>query len=503
MSLLDRLLALVKHMRPGGDTAERTVKSAAWLMSQNVVGRALQLGLLAVLARLVGPAELGLVGIAMLTLSATQKFTTIGLNKALIQKVEENVDSHLNTTWMLEVGRGVLVAAVLFLVAPVVGEWFFGEPRAVRLIRVIGLSPLLLGFRNPGIVYFQKNLEFHKQFAYKIGGDTGQFVVGVGYALIEPTAWAFVFGFLAADVVKLVLSYAIHDYRPFPSFDMEVAKELVDYGKWLTGSSILYFIYSQGDDAFVGWLLTPTALAYYQYTYRFSNAPATELSQVLTSVMFPAYSKLQSDEAELRSALSRVLRFNSLVAFPAAIGIAAIAPDFVMTVFGEDWMPAVPAMQVLAFYGLMRATGKTFGPVWEAIGRPDILTKLSALRVALIAAFIYPMTDAFGIVGTALTVTGIYVFPMLPLDIYVMSRVIDMPMRDIYYEFAYPLIASVPMGLTVWYLGRVSPFGSLVDLALLVPLGVVVYAVLVVLLELSTEWTVTDNFEHIYRNLAA
>jgi PST family polysaccharide transporter/lipopolysaccharide exporter len=503
MSLLDRLVALVKRIKPNGGTVERTVKSAAWLMSQNVVGRMLQLGLLAVLARLIGPAELGLVGIALLTLSATRNFTNIGLNKALIQKVEEDVDSHLNTTWLLEIGRGFFIAAVLFLVAPFVGEWFFGEPRAVLLIQAIGLSPLLLGFRNPGIVYFQKNLEFHKQFTYKIGGDTSQFVVGVGYALIEPSVWAFVFGFLAADVVKLCLSYLIHDYRPFPAFDLEVAKELVDYGKWLTGSSILYFLYSEGDDAFVGWLLTPTALAYYQYTYRFSNAPATELSQVLTSVMLPAYSKLQADKEQLRNAFSKTLRFTALVSFPASIGIAAIAPDFVMTVFGEAWLPAVPAMQVLAFYGLMRALAKTVGPIWEAIGRPDYVTKMSAIRVGLIAVFIYPMTNAFGIVGTALTVTGIFLFPMLPLDIYITSRAIDMPMREMYYEFVYPMAASVPMGLAIWYLAGVSPFGSLVNLVLLIPTGALIYAGLVLLFELATTWSVTDNFQMIFRKLTS
>lgn len=503
MKLLERLLNSIKRLKPEGTVVERTVKSAGWLMGQNVVGRVLQLGMLAILARLVGPAELGLVGIALLTLSGTKKFTNIGLNKALIQKTEENVDTHLNTTWMLEMGRGLLIAALLFVMAPFVGEWFFEEPRAVQIIRVIGLSPLLLGFRNPGIVYFQKNLEFHKEFAYKISGDAAQFLVAVGYALINPTAWAFVFGFIAADVVKLVLSYVIHDYRPFPSFDLDIAKDLVSYGKWVTGSSILYFIYSEGDDAFVGWLLTPTALAYYQYTYRFSNAPATELSQVITRVMLPAYSKLQTDTEELRKAFLKTLRVTALVAFPSAIGIAAIAPDFVVAVFGEEWIPAIPAMQVLALYGLFRALGKTFGPIWEAVGRPDYVTKLSVIRVALIAVLIYPLTNEFGILGTALTVTGIYVFPMMPLDIYVMSRSIDLPMRSIYYEFAYPLIASVPMGLTVWYLGTISPFSSLINLFVLIPVGIVVFVALVLILELVTNWNAIRNFEQIYRNLTA
>jgi PST family polysaccharide transporter/lipopolysaccharide exporter len=490
-------------MTPGGGTAERAVKSGAWLMSQNVVGRALQLAMLAVLARLIGPSELGLVGIALLTLSATKRFTNIGLNSALIQKVEDDVDTHLNTTWMLEIGRGVLVSGVLFVIAPYVGRMFFNEPRAIEMIQVIGLSPIILGFRNPGIVYFQKNLDFHKQFVYKIGGDAAQFAVGVGYALVEPSAWAFVWGFIAADVVRLVISYAIHGYRPFPSFDLEIAKELVDYGKWLTASSILYFLYNEGDDAFVGWLLTPTALAYYQYAYRFSNAPATELTQVVNSVMFPAFSKLQTDEEELRQAFRKTLRMTSLIAFPSAIGIAAVAPDFIMTFFGEKWMSAVPAMQVLAFYGLMRSIGRTFGPIWKTIGRPDYITKLSAIRVLLIAILIYPMTDAYGILGTAITVTGIFVFPMLPLDIYITSRAIDIPVRDIVYEFVFPGLASIPMGLLVWYLGTISPFGSGLSLALLICVGAVVFVVAVLLFELLFKWNVTDNVQRIFRNLAA
>jgi PST family polysaccharide transporter/lipopolysaccharide exporter len=166
-------------------------------------------------------------------------------------------------------------------------------------------------------------------------------------------------------------------------------------------------------------------------------------------------------------------------------------------------MAAVPAMQVLAFYGLMRALTKTFGPVWEAINRPDYITKLSAVRVALIAVFIYPMTNALGIVGTAITVTGIFLFPMLPLDVYIMSRAIEMPMRDMYYEFVYPMAASVPMGLAIWYLSGISPFGSLVNLVLLIPAGALIYSALVLLFELLTKWTVTDNFEQIYRNLTA
>jgi PST family polysaccharide transporter/lipopolysaccharide exporter len=503
MSLRDRLRRLVRRLRPTGNVGERVAKSAIWVGGQNVFGRLLQLATLALLARLIGPEELGLVGIALLALSATRKLTNVGLNAALIQKVEDDVDTHLNTTWLLEFGRGALVFGVLFVTAPFVAETVFSAPRATDLIRAIGLSPLLLGVRNPGVVYFQKNLEFDKQFIYKLSGDVAQILLAVGYALVSPTAWAFVVGFVGADLVRTAVSYLIHGYRPWPSFDVEVARELIGYGKWLTGSSILYFIYSEGDDVFVGWFLTPTALAFYQYTYRFSNAPATELSQVVTSVMFPAFSKLQEDEEQLRSAFRRTLRMTALIAFPASVGIIAIAPTLVPALFGEAWLPAVPVMQVLAIYGLLRAVGRLFGEVWKTIGRPDIITKMSALRVVLIAILIYPLTDAFGIVGTAITVTGIYLVPMMPLDIYIVSRTLDMSVRELGYELAFPLVACLPMGLAVWWLRPQLPVGRFPTLGILIVFGVVLYVGTVLLLEGLSEWSVSGEVRNIARNAAS
>lgn len=501
MSPIDRLRALVRRLSPSGTVGERVVKSVVWLIGQNVMGRILQLAMLVVLARLIGPRELGIVGIGLLALSAMRKFTKIGISAALIQKEEENVDSHLNTTWVLEIARGILIGLVLYLAAPVLANGVFNEPEAMWPIRAIALSPVILAFRNPGIVYLQKNLDFHKQFVYKLGGDVATFVVSIGWALVSPDAWAFVAGFLAADVLRLFISYVIHDYRPWPEFDLEIAKELIGYGKWLTGSSILYFLYSEGDDAFVGWFLTPTMLAFYQYTYRFSNAPATEITGIVESVMFPAFSKLQNDLPSFRRAYLKTLRITSLLAFPSAVGIAVVAPTFMMAFFGEEWMVAVPAMQILAIYGLFRAIARTFSPVWKAVGRPDYITKLSALRVLLMALLIYPLTARYGITGTALTVTLIFVFPMMPLDILITARELKMKSTDILYEFLFPGLASVFMGLGVWYVQTQLPFGSAVNLVLLVAAGTVLYTVAVVVLETLFEWEIRGSLKRIVKRL--
>jgi PST family polysaccharide transporter/lipopolysaccharide exporter len=493
---LDKLRALVRQLTPGGDTSERVVKSAIWLLGQNAVGRLIQLSMLIILAQLIGPREIGLMGIALLGLNAMKRFTDIGLNAALIQQKDDDVDSYLNTVWILEIGRGALIALVLVAAAPFVAS-LFDTPRATDLLRAVALSPLIIGLKNPGVVYFQKNLEFHKQFVYRMGGEIAQFFVAVGWALVWPTAWAFVAGFLAADVVRLAASYFIHGYRPWPEFDRSAAFELVDYGKYITGTAILYFLYSEGDDAFVGWMLSPVALGFYQYGYRFSNAPATEISQVVSGVMFPAFSKLQEDTALLRDAFLKTVRLTSFLAFPMAAGIAVVAPSFVRAFLGSEWTPTVLAMQILAVYGLLRAIGKTFSPVWKAIGRPDYAMKLSLLRVVLVALFIYPATARYGIAGTAAVVTGVYVFPMMPLDLYLIVHSVETTYARLAHEFLYPAVASLVMAAGVWYLHLAVELEPILEFGLLVVVGVVLYTVAALLLELRFDWGIRQNFETI------
>ena len=489
---MKRLIELIRHLTPTGSTGSQVAKSLIWVLGQNAVGRIVVLSMLVILARLIGPAELGLVGIALLVMSGLQSFTNIGLNEALIYQKEENVDSYLDTVWLLEIGRGLLIAAIMYFGAPLVAM-LFNEPRAQELVQVLAIAPILQSFRNPGIVYFDKHLDFHKDFAYKFGANAIRFVVSVGYALLDPTAWAYAVGFLAFSGSRAGLSYLVHDFRPGIRFDREAAWELVDYGKWMTGVSVLTFLTSEADDAFVGWLLGPAALGLYQYAYRFSNAPATEFTQMISRVMFPAFSKMQDDIDRLRSAFLTTLRMTAFVAFPACFGIAAVTPSFVRGFLGPDWTEMILPMQILAGYGLLRAFGTTFGSVWKATGRPDLIPKLSTFRLLLIAVLIFPMSERFGITGTALTVTGIYVFPMLPIDLYVIKHSVEATYREILQEVTYPLVASSAMFAGVWTLHLSLDIAPILEFVILTVAGVLLYGVSVLVLETQFGWGIRQN----------
>lgn len=493
---------VIQRLIPSGSVFERGAKSGVWMTAIKFSGRGLQILLLIVLARLLSPRDFGLMGIALLTLSATQQFTKIGLDTALIQQHRENVDQYLNTTWVLETGRGLLIFGVLFVSAPLIAS-VFGEPRATDLIRVIGLSPVFYGIRNPGSVYFKKDLEFHKEFLYRTSGGIVQFVVGIGYALASPTVWALVLSFIAADLTRFGVSYYLHDYRPWPAFDRDAAAELINYGKWITGSSIVYYIYSQGDDAFVGWYISATALGFYQYAYRIADIPSTEVSEVIASVTFPAYSKLQDDPQRLKSTLLGATRITSFVTFPMAFGIALVAPSFVPVVLGPEWTPMITVLQLLALYGLLHSITRNFGSVWKAIGRPDLITKLGLVRVACIAVLIWPATAVWGIEGTALVVTGVYLFPMLPLDVHIISRTTDVTAAEMYREFLLPLAPASAMFATLWVARSLVDVPAAIELVLLIPAGAAIYLLGAYLVDRRFQWGIERNVRSIIGGITA
>ena len=468
--------------------AEQAIKSGVWVMSMNVFDRLLQMLLMVVLAVLLDPADFGLFGIALLGLSTIKRVSNLGLKDALIHEHEEDVDAFLNTAMTLRIFRGVIIAVVLFVLAPFIGA-FLDEPQSVDIIRVIAFSPLLIGFHNPGVVYFQKNLDFHKEFLYSVSGSLTKVVVGLVLAITFRNVWALVLSYLAADLGRLITSYVAHDYRPRPSLNRDRAREMISYGKWITGSSIVYFLYSEGDDIVVATLLTPAALGFYQLAYRLSNAPGTEVTEMIGDVAFPAFSQLQDDMDRLREAFFQTLRLTTLISFPMAVGIAAVAPVFVRGFLGEQWVPMIPVMQILAGYGLLLSITATYGSVWRAVGRPDYGTKTGAIRVVLMFLFIVPVTTRWGITGTAALVVGLFAFPLFEIETYLLVKSLETTFFRVLRELVYPAVASAVMGAAVVYADSQMALDPLAaEFALLIALGGVIYAIGVAILELQFGW---------------
>jgi len=386
----------------GKSLSQRAVRGGFWVFLLRTTQQLFNFVRLIILARILSPNDFGLMGIALLTMATLDTFSQTGFQQALIQK-KEDIKPYLDSAWTVLILRGFILFAILFFIAPYAAT-FFNAPEAKSIVQVIGFAVLFQAFTNIGVVYFQKELEFNKQFIYQLSGTLADFIVAISAALILRSVWALVFGLLAGNFARFVVSYLIHPYRPHLSSDLGKAKELFGFGKWVLGSSILVFLITQGDDIFVGKLLGTTALGFYQMAYRISNMPATEITHVISQVTFPAYSKLQDNIPKLREAYLKVLQITAFLSFPIAGLIFVLAPDFTKIFLGEKWMPMVPAMQVLVFAGLVRSIAATTGPIFHAVGKPKIDTKWQIVRLFALAALIYPFTIKWGILGASIVV---------------------------------------------------------------------------------------------------
>jgi len=466
---------------PGETLSQRVVKGGIWVFFLKIVNRGVSLIRLIILARILSPADFGLLGIALLTMSTLETFSQTGFQQALIQK-KKDITSYLDASWTALILRGFILFVILYFLAPYAAI-FFDVPEAKLIIQVIGFSMLFGAFTNIGVIYFRKELEFNKEFVYQFTGTLADFIVAISAVFILRNVWALVLGTLAGNIVRCLMSYLIHPYRPRLNFDLEKIKELFGFGKWILGSSILVFLLTQGDDIFVGKLLGTTALGFYQMAYKISNMPATEYSHLIATVTFPAYSKLQDNIPKLRDAYLKVLQLTAFLSIPIAGGIFILAPDFTKIFLGIKWMPMVPAMQVLALFGMLRAIGATTGVMFMAVGKPEISTKIKCAQLILLATLIYPFTMRWGILGSSMAVT-IYALVFNFVAVYKVLSMIKSGYKKPTRLITYPLISTVIMILTIIIL-KIYIINNInfLDFLLLIVVGIFTYLLIAYLFD--------------------
>jgi O-antigen/teichoic acid export membrane protein len=204
---------------------------------------------------------------------------------------------------------------------------------------------------------------------------------------------------------------------------------------------------TNGDDALVGKLLGVAALGLYQMAYNISNLPATEITHVISQIAFPVYSKLQDNLPKLRKVYLKTLQLITAVSLPLSFLIFLLAPELTKVFLGSKWLAMVPAMQILCILGAIRSIAAASGPVFLAVGRPDIEAKLPMGQLALLAVLIYPLTKRWGITGAAASIS-IVSCSFILIILFIIARLIKMKRSEVLIlarNILFPILAIIPL----------------------------------------------------------
>ncbi|MEH8018987.1 lipopolysaccharide biosynthesis protein [Rheinheimera muenzenbergensis] len=403
-----------------------------------------------ILARLLFPADFGIMAACMAMVAFFEIFTSFSFDINIIQK--DNVtDDTLNSAWTCKLLSGLLLAILLFIASPWISA-FFNDPRLTLVVQAVAFIPLIKSAENIGFVLYRKNLDLKKEFNLEVIAKLLSFTVTLAAAFYWQNYWALVIGMFSNAIARVLLSYAMHSYRP--AFGLSQAAELFRFSKWLLLNNLLIFLNHKVTDLIIGNRANTTELGYYSVSYEISNLPTTELVFPLSRAIFPGYSLVKSDINALRDMFLKITAVVLFFAAPICFGFYAVAHEAVALFLGDKWLNIVPMVSILAFYGLSRCAVQNMGNVFVALGKPHISTYISLSRLIVIVPLLLYAVSHYGALGAAGTVLAVSLIT-LPISFWTCSLLLKFTLRQVVMLFAFPIIAAVIMTLAIKLLGYV------------------------------------------------
>lgn len=375
---------------------QRMARGIVWMVAARLADRGIGAVSTLILARLLLPEDFGLVAMATAIGGILDLLGAFNFDLALIQNRASN-KTHYDTVWTFNVFFGIFCGITLcFLAIP--ASRFYYDPRLEFVMYALAIPYVVGGFSNIGVVSFRKELRFRDEFKFILQRRVVTFATTVGCAIWMRSYWALVAGIVVGRMASVFISFKMSDYRP--SLSLEASRELFNFSKWLFLNNSFYFLLHSGPNFVVGRIGGAKDLGTYTVAYEMSNLASTELAAPINRATFPGFASMKGVQ-EIASSYLKLLGVITLLVLPVGIGIAAVAEPMVLALLGENWISAIPLMQLLAIYGAISATQTNNGVLWMVLGRPRDLTIITAVFLAILFSSLVIFLERLGLVGIA------------------------------------------------------------------------------------------------------
>lgn len=435
----------------------QAVRGARWTTGATVVSTVAQLLQYLILARILGPEQFGLMAMLMLVTGFSQIFSDAGINDAIIHRQDSDA-SILSSLYWMNLAIATLVTIIVILSAPLI-VWFFDDVRLGGLVWMIAPGIVLGALGRQFGVMARRELRFRGVAIVEIVAALTGLLSAVFLGILTRDVTALIYAFLLSNLVRslgLVLS-CWRTWHPGPTFDLRGIGRYVDFGVWNLAERSVNFVSGRLDQFIVGSVLGAQALGYYNLAWYLVVLPVSRINPVVTQVAFPVFARVQHDIERLRGGYLQVLRALGFVNFPILAGIASVAGLLLPIAFGDEWLPAIPVVQVLALVMLFRVTGNPSGSLLLATGNVRLSFKWN-LAVALCQLpLIFIAATYSGITGVALSLLLLQLLLLAPFYRVVVATLIQPRLREYVGAIAPALIVSLAMGLTIYIASLAVP----------------------------------------------
>lgn len=360
------------------------------------------IGLLSVLvtARLLTPADFGVIGTASIVTGFFALLQGIGLSDALV-RLRRLDPEHVRTAWTLNLLASLLVTAGIIASAPVAARWF-GEPALAGVLCWMAFTPTLNALVSPGTTTFLRDFAFRQEFRLKVLQKMVVVAATVAGAWMAGNYWGLVYGSMAGTVVYVAMSYV--SYPVLPRLALSRLPDLLGFSAWTLAQGIATYVAVVADEIIVRRLMPTELFGLYHTSRDLSRTMVSELVAPAAAALLPGLARLREEPARFARAAKEAVGAGVIVAVAAGLGVSATAGEITGLLLGPKWAGAAPFLALTAIGVAGQTVAGLHRSILAALNRQHWSAALWSVRAVVLAVG----CGAAGLLGGAMAVAEIY-----------------------------------------------------------------------------------------------
>lgn len=456
-----------EHLKVAFAPAElkrRSVQGSFATFGAQAIASAAKFASTIILARLLSPADFGLVAMVTPIVGFLATVNDLGFGQAVIQR-REITERQISSLFWINLVISVALAALLAAAAPLAG-WIYREPRTTWLL--IAMAGLLITSTAAMIprTLLRRKMRFIPLAIVDLGSVVGGVAVTVAAAFAGFSYWSLVIGQLATAIFALILAYAFTLWHPArPAKDTSL-KEIVRFGANLTGVNLATYFSMTADNIIVGVFAGKVPLGLYDRSYTLTIQPLNQLLLPIGQVSIPLLSRLQESPDLYRRSYLTMLRLAMLLTMPAMLFCMFLAKPVIAVLLGAQWSAAAPIFAWICFGGLTVPVFSSTGWVFTTQNRTHNQMVMSMIT-ALISIASFAIGVAWGAVGVAAVSAISFTFIQVPLMMRAMTRIGPVRLKDMVQAMIPFVVSPLCVAPPLWYLRETFSIWGLAGVAAL------------------------------------
>lgn len=430
-----------------GNLGSKVARGAAWVIAARATDRVLGFFSTAILARLLTPADFGVVAIATAIIGIGELVTSVGVDWNLL-RIKDPEQSHYDSAWTLRLLLYSGVAALVLMSIPLSAN-YFSEPRLQVLLAILAFGTALTGLENIGIVEFRRNFRFDIEFKLIVLPRMIAIAATLVIAYRYQSYLALAVGIVTQRAVSLLMSYAMHPYRP--RLAMSRFRELMGFSVWSLVNNILEALRNRLSYVFAGRSLQPHGIGVLSLAQELGQMPIQELAGPVGRAVYSAYAHREGDRAALCRDYVRVIEMLWLVATPVLLGTCVFADDIIRIVLGEQWRETALPLRILSGAAFATLLQSNAAYVFYAIGRPQMAAIYTGISTVLLLVMMPFMADRYAVLGAAVAIL-ISSITAVPIALTLLMKNIPLRFGHLFRAGWRPLLAALLAGSLAWWI---------------------------------------------------